>query len=422
MNRIMRPPRGWNHWDSYGLTATEDSVRRNADAMAQWLKPSGWEYIVLDAGWHIPEPRPGNSAVPQYTLDEYGRPIPAVNKFPSAAGGAGLKPLAAYIHSLGLKFGMYMMRGMAKQAADADLPIYGTNFTTGQIANRQSACSWNNGTVGVHADRPGARQWYQALFDLFASWDIDFIKVDDITSPYHLEEAELIHEAARQTGREIVLSFSPGPAPREHKDHLVGHCDMFRVSNDLWDAWKDVVAQFGFCASWTDIIGSGCWPDADMLPLGRIGIGMGDHWQERQSRLSRDEQLSLMTLWCIARSPLMMGGDLTDLANDDWTRGLLTNADVLAMQESSSDNHELLRTDAWVVWTANRSDGAIYCALFNTGDTVQSIHLSLHELDIDTPRLARELWNQEKTVYHDAALEAFIPPHGCRLFLLTKFA
>ena len=174
------PPMGWNSWDCYGAAVTEDIVRRNADYMAKNLKAFGWEYIVVDIQWYQPT-AVNHSYVPfaPLCMDEYGRLQPAPERFPSAAGGAGFKPLADYVHGLGLKFGIHIMRGLPRMAAHRHLPIEGSDARCDEAANPNSICAWNPDMYGLRCELPAARDYYDSIFRLYASWGVDFVKCDD---------------------------------------------------------------------------------------------------------------------------------------------------------------------------------------------------------------------------------------------------
>ena len=163
------PPMGWNSWDCFGAAVNEDTVRRNAEYMAQHLKPFGWEYIVIDIQWY--QPTASSHAYEPFsdeTMDAFGRFLPAENRFPSAAGGAGFKPLADYIHSLGLKFGIHIMRGLPRQAAHRRLPIWNSDAACDEAADPNSICAWNPDMYGLRADHPAARAYYDSIFSLYA--------------------------------------------------------------------------------------------------------------------------------------------------------------------------------------------------------------------------------------------------------------
>ena len=220
----LTPPMGWNSWDCYGASVREDEVRGNAEYMAKHLKPYGWEYVVVDIQWY--EPGAVSSRYRPFVpleMDEYSRLIPAANRFPSAAGGKGFKPIADYVHSLGLKFGIHIMRGIPRQAVHANTKIKGTNARARDIAHTNSICPWNTDMYGVDPNKEGAQEYYNSLFELYAEWGVDYVKVDDIAASrlygIHAEEIAMIRRAIDHCGRPMVLSLSPGPAPLEYADH-----------------------------------------------------------------------------------------------------------------------------------------------------------------------------------------------------------
>ncbi len=362
------PPMGWNSWDCYGPTVVEDEVKSNADYMAEKLAAYGWEYVVVDIRWFVENDKAGgyNQTDPIYVYDEYGRYTPALNRFPSAAGGVGFRALADYIHSKGLKFGIHLMRGLPKIAAEKKLPVKGTNgITCDMIASNDSACTWLRDNYKVDYRKPGAQEYYNSCFEMYAEWGVDFVKIDDLSRPYHTAEIEMIRKAIDRCGRDIVLSISPGETPLDRVDHVKTHANMWRTVDDFWDNWSQLNYQFQVCAKWAPYIAPGTWPDADMLPLGKISI-RGERGAERWTNFTRDEQYTMMNLWTIFKSPLMFGGDLPQ--NDKATDSLLTNRDVLYMHHYSVNNRQLERKDNRIIWTADDAgSGDKYVALFNTG-------------------------------------------------------
>jgi hypothetical protein len=354
---------GWNSWDCFATTLTEAKAREEADVMASRLAPHGWQYLVVDIQWYEPGATGyGYHAGAPLTLDGYGRLLPAPNKFPGAGSGQGFRPLADYVHARGLKFGIHLMRGIPRQAVQDNLPILGTRYHAADIADRVHVCEWNSDMYGVDMARPGAQEYYDSVFALLASWGVDFIKVDDLSRPYVRNEPEIdaVRRAIDRTNRRMVLSLSPGATDIAAAAHVAGHANMWRVSDDFWDHWSLLNAQFGRLDAWARWRRPGAWPDADMLPIGMIDMG-------RRTWFSHEEQVTLLTLWCIARSPLMIGADLTRL--DEPTLNLLTNDEVLAVNQASSGNHQLFRRrDGGVAWVADARGGGKYVALFNTRD------------------------------------------------------
>lgn len=362
------PPMGWNSWDCFGPTVVENEVKQNADYMAERLAAYGWEYVVVDIRWYVENDKAGgyNQTNPIYVYDEYGRYTPALNRFPSAADGVGFKALADYVHSKGLKFGIHLMRGLPKVAAEKKLPVKGTDgITCDMICNNDSACTWLRDNYKVDCTKPGAQEYYNSCFDMYAQWGVDFVKIDDLARPYHTGEIELIRKAIDQCGRPIVLSISPGETPLSEVEHVKEHANMWRTVDDFWDNWSQLNYQFQVCAKWAPYIAPGTWPDADMLPLGKISI-RGERGAERWTQFTRDEQYTMMNLWTIFKSPLMFGGHLPE--NDAATDSLLTNRDVLYMHHYSMNNREVSNRDNLVMWSADDpANGDKFVALFNLG-------------------------------------------------------
>lgn len=414
----QRPPLGWNSWDCFGTTVTEKQTKEQADYMAAKLKPHGWEYIVVDIQWYEPDAsRHDYRKDAPLVMDAYSRLLPAVKKFPSAADGKGFAPLAAYVHSKGLKFGIHMMRGIPRQAVEKNTALLGTDKRAADIADRSSTCSWNPDMYGVDVTKPGAQEYYDSLYALFASWGVDYVKVDDISRPYDTiqkGEIEAIRRAIDKTGRPMVLSLSPGETPLDHGAHVATQANLWRISDDFWDQWKLLLPQFKRLHDWTPHRRPGAWPDADMLPLGVVEFG-------RPTRLTPAEQYTLMNLWCIARSPLMHGGDMTK--TDTLTYELLTNDEVLAVNQRSLNNRQLFRTEsgliAWVADVEGSEDK--YVALFNTSDVVAQVPLNLAEVGFTGPTKVRDLWLRADLPERvTGRLAPQLPAHGSALYRLSK--
>ncbi|SNC66628.1 NPCBM/NEW2 domain-containing protein [Hymenobacter gelipurpurascens] len=364
----LTPPMGWNSWDCYGPTVTEAEVKANADYMAANLRSSGWKYVVVDIRWYVGNDTAHgyNEQNPDWNIDAYGRFVPAPNRFPSAAGGKGFKPLADYMHAKGLKFGIHIMRGVPVVAVQRKLPILGSKATAADIYSKEGQAGWLHDMYTVVAGRPGAQEYYNSLFRLYASWGVDFVKVDDLSSPYHKPEVEMIRKAIDLSGRQIVLSTSPGETPIAEAKHVQAHANMWRTVGDFWDSWEQLKEHFDVCNRWAPYIRPGAFPDADMLPLGRLGI-RAERGDDRMTRFTHDEQYTLMSLWSIFRSPLMFGGDLP--SNDTFTLSLLTNKEVLALHRNSTNNRQLFRKDNLIAWTADDpATGDKFLGLFNAQD------------------------------------------------------
>jgi hypothetical protein len=420
------PPMGWNSWDSFGTTVTEADVKENAAWMAEHVKPYGWQYVVVDMEWFVTNPTPeGNSKNSQYSIDAFGRYVPDVKRFPSSANGAGFKPLADYVHSLGLKFGIHILRGIPKEAVERNLPVSGSSLRTGDGADRSDTCPWNPDNYGTDPGKPAAQAYYDSIAQLYAGWGVDFIKADCIASrPYKGEDIRRLSLALRKTGRPIVLSLSPGEAPVEKIEELREYSQMWRISDDVWDLWHSPVAypqgvldQFPRIEKWAKVGRSGHWPDADMLPLGYLGPRPAWGGKGRTSRLTHEEQRSLFTLWCMFRSPLMISGNLP--RSDLWTVALLTNPEVLAIDQESIGNREVVATADIVVWLAETADGnGSYLAVFNRGEKREILHYQWKDLGLsDHNYKARDLW-QRRDLGLAPSLSVQLPRHDCILYRL----
>jgi len=444
------PPMGWNSWDCYGAGVWQTDVLANADYMAANLKSHGWNLITIDIQWYEPL-----AHTTQYRksaaleMDANGRLLPASNRFPLTAETHSFKPIADYLHAKGLKFGLHLLRGIPRQAVAARAPIKGTDYTAADIADTNSICRWNTDMYGVDMTKPGAQEYYDSVFALMASWGLDFVKVDDLSAPYHKAEIEAIRKAIDRSGRPIVLSTSPGATPVNEGGHVQVNANMWRISDDFWDSWSALYAQFARVDSWTPFRAPGHWPDADMIPFGNIRAWTTNGW----TKFTKDEHYTLMTLWSIGRSPLILGGNLPK--NDDFTLSVLTNDEVIAVNQNSANNHQLFNTNNQVVWVADVPGSKDkYLAVFNIspppspargrrgappaveladnsatatnkpGATLPtrepvSISVSLADLGISGPAKVRDLWTHKDLGDFTGQFAPVINSHGAGLYRVS---
>lgn len=437
---------GWNSWDCFGAGVNEAQTRENVEYMANKLKAHGWQYIVVDIQWYEPQARTTNyRRGAELVTDEYGRLWPAPNRFPSAEDKRGFKSLAEYVHSKGLKFGIHLMRGIPRQAVDkTNSPILGTNYRAADIADKVNVCRWNFDMYGVDMSKPGAQEYYDSVFALIASWDVDYVKVDDLSAPgYHQPEVEAIRKAIDKTGRPMVLSTSPGATPLASGDHVASHANLWRISDDFWDQWIPLKEQFERTANWAKHTAPGHWPDADMLPFGGVR-----QWQTtgNWTNFTKDEQITVMTLWSLFRSPLMMGGHLPK--NDEFTLSLLTNDEVLAVNQKSSNGRQLWRKGDLVAWVADvpNSPKEKYLGLFNANDVIVTpavpastqpggrrgrpaviakegpaadLSIALKEIGFDGSVKVRDLWTHQDVGTFTGECSRSIPYHGAGLYKVS---
>ncbi|MCQ2519512.1 MAG: glycoside hydrolase family 27 protein [Lachnospiraceae bacterium] len=414
------PPMGWNSWDCYGAAVTEDVVRKNADYMAKYLKPFGWEYVVVDIQWY--EPKAVNNEYRPFTdmcMDEYGRFLPAPERFPSAADGKGFKPLADYVHSLGLKFGIHMMRGIPRQAVHKNTPVLGTDKTARDVAKTASICVWNTDNYGLDPHKEGAREYYDSIFKLYASWGVDFIKCDDICRelPHEEEELVMLSESLHNSGRNMTLSLSPGPALLEKAELYKEVSNMWRITDDFWDKWELLYAMFERAEKWCTHTGNGHWPDCDMLPIGALRQCYDENeW----TKFTEDEQITMMSLWCIMRAPLMIGAEMTKF--DDFSLKLVTNEDILSMLKYARNSHQVWKKkidgNEFILWTAGSVNGGNYVALFNTSDVEAIGTFGAEDIEIEALNNGKELWSGEKLADTDRICTK-VPAHGAKVYYFS---
>ena len=423
------PPLGWNSWDSYGLRINEQQFRDNVEALAARLKPAGYSYAVIDEGWYMvnPEDRPRPQAL-QYAVDGYGRFIPVPVRFASAlerGTNTGFAQLGKWVHDRGLRFGIHIIRGIPRESVQRNLPIDGSAFTAVDAADQSDACPWDPTSWGIR-DNGAGQAWYDSLLRQYAAWGVDLIKVDCIADhPYKASEIRQIHRAIERTGRDIVLSLSPGPTQLAHQAEVAELAQMWRISNDIWDIWDGgtrefpigIANQFDNAAKWAPYAGPGHWPDADMLPVGELrpypDVGPGP----RHTRLTPDEQRTQLSLWAMARSPLIVGANLT-LLDEDTVR-LLTNPDILRIDQTATGSRQVVRDGGLIAWTADLpSKGEHAVALFNTGDSPLPFDLPFSRLSLpDRQHPIRDAWAGARLA-PASRVSGTLRPHASMVFVI----
>lgn len=381
---------------------------------------------------------PAGKDVPdrKYLWDANGLLIPAPDRFPSAANGAGFRPIADWVHAQGLKFGIHIVRGIPRQVVDANLPIAGTRFTAQDAADTTSPCPWDQGNWGVK-DNAAGQAYYDSMFRLYASWGVDFVKVDCISDrPWRPTEIRQIAEAIRKTGRPIVLSLSPGPTALENATYVQKYAQLWRIADDHWDVWSaphdaqhgefpfGIRDAFDRLAKWYVYTGPGSWPDEDMLPFGYLGPNPG--WGvARQSHETPDEERTEFALWAIARSPLILGANLTRL--DDLTRSLMSNQTVLFMNQNATYDQPVDVSalgspfENVRVWRATINEPGArgyteYFGFFNLDDKPTTVRTTWKQLGLDNAKhSAQSAWDDSVTK-DSREISVTLPPHGCALF------
>lgn len=445
----VNAPMGWNSWDSYGLTINEQQFRANVDVLRDKLKPFGYNYAVIDEGWFFfnPEARSRPDTL-KYALDRNGRYVPVAARFPSSGDPAhnattpregredlprpegvrppllasientSFAPLAAWVHAQGLKFGIHIVRGIPRASVERNLPLAGSAFHAQDAADTNDVCPWDPTNWGVR-DNAAGQAWYDSLLAQYAAWGVDLLKVDCIADhPYAPAEIRMIRRAIDKTGRPMVLSLSPGPTNPAHAAEVEQLATMWRVSNDVWDVWRNppgkdfpqsIAGQFDRAVQWTaPPVRAGRFPDLDMLPFGELRPVPGDG-KARHTRLSEDEERTVMTLWSLMRSPLIIGANLTLL--DDGTLRVLTNREVLAVAQAATGARELLHDGDLRIWRAQLPGGRFAVGLFNLGDQPLPADAALTKLVSLEPATCQlklvDLWTAAPL-----GKMSTIPPHG----------
>lgn len=421
------PPMGWSEWDAYGITVTEAEFRANAAVLAT-LREYGWEYALTDAGWYMGNPAAKDIESKGYVLDGAGRLTPAANRFPSAADGAGFKPLADWLHARGLKFGIHVMPGIPRQAVVGNLPIAGSSFHAAEAADTTQTCSWDS-EFFVARDNAAGQAYYDAMIQLYAQWGVDYIKLGCVSDhPAHPSEIRQIGEAIAKAGRPIVLSLSPGPPAAEVLELAGKYARAWRFSEEHWDFWTPAAGQtghmvglredFDLFAKWTPYAKPGHWVDGDVLPGGWLGPHPA--WGEaRETRETEDERRTEFALWAMARSPLLLGANLTKL--DDFTRSLMTNKEVIEIDQKAWESHPVEGLPAGFenarVWESQteKSGAHPYFAFFNLDDKPATLHVRWAELGLDGTHGARSVWDG-KQLPASPSIVVTLPAHGSAIY------
>jgi alpha-galactosidase len=422
---VIKPPMGWNSYDCYGYGVNEQQVKENADYMDSHLKKFGWEYIVVDFLWFLPDVGPAYESRqmfqddqfhPRLNMDRYGRLLPDTLRFPSSKGNNGFSQLSAYIHSKGLKFGIHIMRGIPRQASVERTTIYRSKYLASQIANSADTCAWMNHMFGLDMNKPGAQEYLNSLFTLYASWGVDFVKIDDLSYPYHRDEIEGYRKAIDICGRNILLSTSPGETPLTEAKHIAANANLWRLLGDLWDEWKAVNHAFDVLERWNPYRCPGHWPDPDMLPLGKLSK-YGPVGPERFCKLSSNEQYSLMTLWCISASPLMLGGNLPE--NDSLTMKLTTNSLAIEVNQRSANNR-VITSGKHPIWMADsEKKDTKFLAVFNRDSSESKIAVAFETLKIKQCDLT-DIWQSRHLGLQKSSIICVLKPHSCAFYKLES--
>ncbi|MEI7672462.1 MAG: glycoside hydrolase family 27 protein, partial [Deltaproteobacteria bacterium] len=307
--------------------------------------------------------------------------------------------------------------GIPWSAIERNLPIKGTPYHAQDVANPADACVWWDATLGVDVSQPGGQEYYDSCFAMYAEWGVDFVKVDDISRPYRADEITAIRMAIEKTGRPMLLSLSPGNTPITVRYHAQNNADMWRISDDFWDTWPQLKSQFALAGAWLRFVKEGHWPDLDMLPVGIVGTRDGETGGARRSRFNKDELHTLMTLWCMFRSPLILGGDVTTL--NEFETGLVTNAELLDIDQNSSNCRQVEANAESIIYLSEQpAKNRKYVAFFNLSETERTIACTWEKLGISGSVKVREVWSDQDLGMRNREISGKVAPHGAVLYLL----
>jgi len=361
---------GYNSYDSYRAYLNQETAVKLIDVMAEKYMKYGYEYFVIDAGWYTEHKIDSATGLPFSSrekrilnIDQYGLPEPS-----RACFSDGIKALADYTHKKGLKFGVHLMRGAFRQAVDQNCKVKGTDILIKDIVDTLSICTWSNITYGVDMNKPGSAEYYNSLIDKMASWNIDFIKYDDITGMP--KELTAIVSAIKKCGRPIALSLSPGEDTKLQFLPYYENTNMLRITADIWDYQRSLNNGFTAMKVFQGRGYPGFWPDLDMIALGPLDVISKS---KRISRFTRDQALTFITQRAIFASPLFIGGDM--LTMDDFTYSLLTNEPMIECNQNGVTGVLTFDSDSLEIYLASHtSDPAKgWLAVFNrkiSSDTV----------------------------------------------------
>ncbi|KAK7276500.1 hypothetical protein RIF29_17640 [Crotalaria pallida] len=451
----ITPPRGWNSYDSFSWVISEEEYLQNAQIISdQLLKEYGYEYAVVDYLWYRKLDGDSNSRGFD-VIDEWGRMHPDPERWPSSIGWKGFKDVADKVHNMGLKFGIHLMAGISTQAYDANTPILDT--TTGRayeesgqvwhardIGYPERSCKWmSNGFMPINTISGAGQAFLRSIYELYTSWGVDFVKLDCVfAQDLDYNEIHYVSQLLNELNPSIVFSVSPGvDATSVQAKPVSGLVNTYRVTGDDWDKWKQVVAHFDVARDFAaaNLIGAPglngkSWPDLDMLPFGWLtdpAVKKGPH---RLTKLTPEEQQTQMTLWCMAKSPIMYGGDLRHL--ESWKDSVIfpyiTRIDTVKRGRKLGNIKAQGSADAGLrAWIATGNNGGqsplgedIYIAFFNLNDEAATMSANLDDLGtvLRGRQLrglrGREAWTSS-TVVLDDTLSMEVSGHGCTLFVFN---
>jgi hypothetical protein len=414
-----RPVLGWSSWSFLRKDPTAAKIEAQARALKDsGLEKLGYNYINLDDFWYQ---CPGSQGP---NVDRYGRWVTDSSRFPPQGDTDGIQVVADYIHSLGMKFGIYVTPGISRQAVSKNTPIKGTPYTAVQIADPSVAEENYNckGMLGISYSKPGAQEYINSWVEMLAAYGVDYIKIDGMKNS-NAADVEAWSKAIRQCGRPIALDVTQGSFTQALTPTLMKYADQWEFAPDVecyrcekngssypLTSWRDIEKRFNYVAEWQPYSGSGRFNDYDSIEIGN-GSNNGLTAIERQTQLS---------LWALGSAPLILGVDLTNLDQRDLQK-YLKNIAVLAVDQDSIAARRVANTGNQQVFAKMEANGDVIVGLFNTGNTAEKV--SVQASAVGLPRnehgySTHNLWTgaMEKT---GSDLSAVVPSHGVVLYRVS---
>jgi hypothetical protein len=413
-NGLERTPiLGWSSWSFLRQHPTAAQIKAQALALRDvGLQKIGYQYVNLDDFWYqCPGPQGPN-------VDPYGRWLTDSSKFPTEGDTDGIKVVADYIHSLGMKFGIYVTPGISRQAVSLNTPIKDTSYTAAQIADPSVKQDNYNckGMVRIDYNKPGANEYTNSWVDMLAAWGVDYIKIDGMKNS-NAADIEAWSNAIRRSGRPMVLNVTQGNLTIAIAPTLMKYANQWEFAPDVecyrceksgssypLTSWAEVAKRFKYLAEWQPYAGPGGFNDYDSIEVGN-GSDDGLTPVERQTQIS---------MWALGAAPLILGIDLTHLDPTDLQ--YLENSAVLAIDQDSIAAKRVLNTGNQQVFVKREPNGDTIVGLFNTGGKTEEVSVPASTVALpENGYSLHDLWTGE-TKKTSRTISAVIPSHGVVLY------
>ncbi|WP_052416105.1 X2-like carbohydrate binding domain-containing protein [Paenibacillus sp. FSL R5-0912] len=408
----QKPYMGWSSfsmqvYEPSGNWISADSIKKQSDAMHEKLQSHGYEYINIDAGWNG-------------SMDEYGRPVPSTERYPD-----GFQDVIDYVHNNGQKIGIYLIPGLSIDAYNQNLEIYGT---AGECRMQDIAVqplkivdAWNAYSYKIDFSNPCAQKYIDSIADMLGEWGIDFVKFDSVTPGSGINNLSLdargdVEAWSKALARHDIWFELSWALDHNYVDFWKKYANGWRIQWDVeaYDSnvgltqWANIARLFPDAAVWWRDAGPGGWNDFDSL---NVGNGAMDG-------LTKDERQTAMTFWAVSAAQLYIGNDMTRL--DDYGLQLLTNDEVIAVNQSGRPAHPVSMDTKQQVWYANNGDGTYNVALFNLGSRSAAVEVKWSDIGLEGPASVRDLWSHtELGTFEDGYNAGALEPHASRMFKVT---